>query len=125
MELSEKIRTARRAANLSQEALGALLNRTQGTVSQWEAGITSPPWDAIVPLSHALGVTVDWLLSLDDSPLELVCASWIKKSGMQVINQLSAALTNERISLLQLQLLSALINEFASSAPTILTQEST
>lgn len=123
MQLSDKIKSARRAANLSQEALAALVGKTQGTVSQWEAGLIAPSWDAFVPLSHALGVSVEWLLGVDDSPLELVAETWVKKSGMHVINQLSAALADERISLIQLQLVSALIQQFTLSAPAPITAE--
>lgn len=117
MRLPERIKTARQAAGLSQQALADLLDKTQSAISQWEQGTTVPEFDAALPLARALGVTLDWLFGADDSDLVNMSDALFKRTGMQVISQLSGALTNSRISSVQLQLLAGLINQFSSLAP--------
>lgn len=117
MLLSERIKTARQAAKLSQQALADLLGKSQGAVSQWEQGLTVPEFDAALPLARALGVSLDWLFGADDSDVGQITNALVKKTGMQVISQLSAALSNGRISTVQLQLLAGLIDQFAAPVP--------
>lgn len=117
MLLPDRIKTARLAAKLSQQGLADLLGKTQSAISQWEQGTTVPEFDAALPLARALGVTLDWLFGADDSDLAPITESFVKKTGMQVISQLSNALSNSRISPVQLQLLAGLINQFSSLMP--------
>lgn len=54
---------ARKAAGLTQEQLAARLGVTQGAIAQWENGITHPSYRVLKPLSEALGLSLDELLS--------------------------------------------------------------
>lgn len=112
--LSERIKVARQAAGLSQGALGAMLGITQGAVSQWEQGTSTPELETAVPLAGALCVSLDWLLGFVDVPLVDVRASVLKTSGMQVVAQLTDALANGRISEPRLRVLAALVDEFST-----------
>lgn len=123
MLMSEKIKTARQAAGLSQQALGDVLCKTQGAVSQWEQGATKPELDIALPLSRALNVTLDWLLGEDDTELVQITSLRTKKTGVQLISQLSSALANDWISVPQQQLLSGLISEFVSTRPSTLKED--
>jgi transcriptional regulator with XRE-family HTH domain len=112
--LGERIKVARLASGLSQEALGALVGKTKGAVSQWEQGTTTPGGEGIVPLARALGVSLDWLLGSDVTPLIDLRKILLKKSGMQVVSQLTDALASGRISESRLRVLAALVDEFAT-----------
>lgn len=70
MTLADKICTCRRKQGLSQEALAAKLNVSRQAVSKWETGDTEPESGKLAALARTFGVTVDWLLSVDDDQLE-------------------------------------------------------
>lgn len=65
MTLPEKLIALRRRAGLSQEQLAETLEVSRQAVSKWETGEAMPDSSKLLPLSRALGVTVDFLL--DDS----------------------------------------------------------
>lgn len=60
--LAEKIKALRKAKNLTQEALAALLGVERTTVTMWETGQNTPPTKYLVTLADALGCTLDELL---------------------------------------------------------------
>lgn len=68
-----RIRQARRAQQLKQEALAARLGVGRSVISNWENGINQPPVDKIVPLCKALGVSLSYLFNYhngsDETPL--------------------------------------------------------
>ena len=70
MTLADKICTCRRKQGLSQEALAAKLNVSRQAVSKWETGDTEPESGKLAALARTFGVTVDWLLSVDNDQLE-------------------------------------------------------
>ncbi len=55
-EIGARIRTARLAANLSQEQLGALTGRERRTIYRWEYAIRVPNLDDLLLVAHALEV---------------------------------------------------------------------
>jgi transcriptional regulator with XRE-family HTH domain len=57
----------RKAKGLTQEQLAKLLGVTQGTVSQWENGLTHPAFNMLPRLANALGVTVDELIGKEEA----------------------------------------------------------
>ncbi len=63
MSLGQKIRASRKACGMTQEQLADLLNISRVTVSSWENDENSPTVENIVLISHALSVTIDYLLS--------------------------------------------------------------
>ena len=58
----DNIREARKAQGLTQEQLAELIGVTQGTVAQWENGLTHPSFEKIPKVANALGITVEELL---------------------------------------------------------------
>ena len=66
MELNERIKAYRREQGYSQEQVARKLHITQGAVSQWELGITSPNAQQIAALADLLGTTADELLGREE-----------------------------------------------------------
>lgn len=62
MELSRNLRRLRREANITQEALAALLHVSGQAVSKWERGESYPEITLLPMLAEVFGVTVDALL---------------------------------------------------------------
>lgn len=60
-EWGERLEAARRAAGLSQAALGRMLGTTQQQVSTWEHGAAEPKLASRLALADALGVEPDYL----------------------------------------------------------------
>ena len=72
--LHERIRSLRKSRGYSQEQLARKLHLTQGAISQWENGITTPAADQLVALAEVFGISVDELLEREpaqDDPWEL------------------------------------------------------
>ena len=63
--IGKNIREARRRKEWTQAALAERLAVTESAVSQWEIGKTSPDLLMIPGICGVLGVSADWLLSVD------------------------------------------------------------
>ncbi|MBQ6960830.1 MAG: helix-turn-helix transcriptional regulator [Clostridia bacterium] len=61
-----KLRECREKAKLSQKQVAFEVGVKPPTVSQWESGIKKPSRDNIVKLASIYGVTVDYLMGLDE-----------------------------------------------------------
>lgn len=61
------IAEARNMAGWSQEQLAQAIGSTQQTVQRWETGQTDPQVGKIQAISAALGVTVSYLLGVEES----------------------------------------------------------
>lgn len=61
MKIGEKIKSLRKAKNISQEALANVLGVTFQAVSKWETGATAPDVSLIPPLASFFGVSIDEL----------------------------------------------------------------
>jgi transcriptional regulator with XRE-family HTH domain len=59
---SSNLRTYRKAAKLSQDALGQALSVGRTTVVNWENGTSTPTIDTLIELSRILNTTPDGLL---------------------------------------------------------------
>ena len=80
MTLGEHIHALRKAAGLSQEALGEKLGVVSQTVSKWERGESAPDAALLVPLADALGVSLDALFgrALGDEAMETNLLAWLR-----------------------------------------------
>ncbi len=58
----EVIKTARKAAGLTQCQLAEKLGVSQAAVAQWENGITHPSYSILRPLANVLNIPVDDLI---------------------------------------------------------------
>lgn len=60
--LQDKIRALRMERKISQTTLARKLHVTQGAISQWENGVTSPDTGQLIALSEVFGVSLDSLV---------------------------------------------------------------
>ncbi|MBR4344366.1 MAG: helix-turn-helix transcriptional regulator [Lachnospiraceae bacterium] len=70
MKLNEKIIYSRKKTGMSQIDLADVLGVSRQTVSKWETGESNPEIGKLPVLSKALNVSIDWLLSDEDVPME-------------------------------------------------------
>ena len=61
MRIGEKIKTLRKAKNISQEALANVFGVTFQAVSKWETGTTAPDVSLIPAIANFFGVSIDEL----------------------------------------------------------------
>ena len=62
MEWNERIAAARKAAGLTQEALGEKLGVSRQAVSKWETGTADPSTSNLLALAKLFGVSAEELL---------------------------------------------------------------
>ena len=62
-----RIAEARRLRGWSQERLANAIGTTQQTLQRWESGVTDPQVSKVQQISAALGVTVSYLLGMDEA----------------------------------------------------------
>lgn len=62
MEWNERIAAARKAAGLTQEALGEKLGVSRQAVSKWESGASDPSTSNLLALARLYGVSAEELL---------------------------------------------------------------
>ena len=68
MTTGQRITEKRKALGLTQEALGSELGVSRQTVYKWESDGGLPEIEKLVALSRRFGVTVGWLLGVEDAP---------------------------------------------------------
>lgn len=68
MTIGQRIAECRKKQGLSQEALGERLGLSRQAVSKWEADGTLPEIDKLIALSRLFGVSVGWLLGVEELP---------------------------------------------------------
>lgn len=62
MTIGERIRDARKAANMNQSELGIKLDIGKSSISEWESGKRPVPIDLVDAIADALNVTVPFLM---------------------------------------------------------------
>ena len=67
MTTGQRIAQKRKELELSQEALGAELGVSRQSIYKWESDSALPEIDKLVALSRRFGVTVGWLLGVEDA----------------------------------------------------------
>ena len=84
---AERLKEARKSANLSQEALAKSIGRTKSTISRWESGERNPKMFEMVELEKILGVPAETLLYGTEK---------ITKTTLSEINRISSKLEEPR-----------------------------
>lgn len=74
-KIAHRIRSLRRARDLSQDQLAALVETAQSNISSWELGRTAVPAPLLRAIARALRCTADYLLGLTDHA-ELLPPGW-------------------------------------------------
>lgn len=67
MELSERLKQARKQNNYTQQEVADILNISRTTISSWEVGRTIPSINYIIDLSNIYNISLDILLKEDIS----------------------------------------------------------
>lgn len=71
MTIGQRIAQCRKQLGISQEALGEKLDVSRQAISKWEGDAALPEIDKLIALSRLFGVTVGWLLGVEEpSPQE-------------------------------------------------------
>lgn len=68
MTIGQRIAQKRKELNLSQEALGEQLGVSRQAIYKWEADSALPEIDKLIALSRLFGVSVGWLLGVEELP---------------------------------------------------------
>jgi len=68
MTIGQRIAECRRQLGLSQESLGEKMGVSRQAISKWEADAALPEIDKLIGLSKLFGVTVGWLLGVEELP---------------------------------------------------------
>lgn len=70
MTMGQRIAEQRKKLGLSQESLGERLEVSRQAVSKWEADGTVPEIDKLIAMSKLFGVSVGWLLGVEEQAQE-------------------------------------------------------
>lgn len=68
MTIGQRIAECRRQLGLSQESLGEKMGVSRQAISKWEADAALPEIDKLIALSKLFGVSVGWLLGVEELP---------------------------------------------------------
>ena len=66
MTIGQRIAQCRKQLGISQEALGEKLDVSRQAISKWEGDAALPEIDKLIALSRLFGVTVGWLLGVEE-----------------------------------------------------------
>ena len=66
MSIGQRIAQKRKELGLSQEALGDRLGVSRQSIYKWESDAALPEIDKLVALAKLFGVTVGWLLGVEE-----------------------------------------------------------
>ena len=69
--IENRIRELRKKHSMSQEALGAIINTTQQTVSKMEKSTFAISTDLLINMSYYFNVTTDYILGISDIKRDL------------------------------------------------------
>ena len=69
--IENRIRELRKNHSMSQEALGAIINTTQHTVSKMEKSTFAISTDLLINMSYYFNVTTDYILGISDIKRDL------------------------------------------------------
>jgi len=70
MTIGQRIAQKRKESGLSQEALGEELGVSRQSIYKWESDAAIPEIEKLIALSKRFGVTVGWLLGVEEPPAE-------------------------------------------------------
>ena len=82
--LSERLKTLRKAKDLTQEQLADYMGVSPQAVSRWETGATSPDISALPQLADLFGISIDELLGYDEAERQKEILSVIADAEEQI-----------------------------------------
>lgn len=91
MTIGQRIAQCRKQLGISQEALGEKLDVSRQAISKWEGDAALPEIDKLIALSRLFGVTVGWLLGVEELPGDKDTLTEEQLSAMEQLVKLYAA----------------------------------
>ena len=98
LTMGQRIASRRKLLNLSQEALAEQLDVSRQAVSKWESDAAIPEIDKLIALSRLYGVSVGWLLGVEEpenSAAEALSETQLKMVE-EIANRYRKALSGKR-----------------------------
>jgi transcriptional regulator with XRE-family HTH domain len=80
-EFSERLKTARKRLNWTQEKLGAMARLPTSSIAQFETNARKPSFDVLCRIIDALEVSSDYLLGRKDDSLPIVSGELVTNYG--------------------------------------------
>ena len=71
MKFSERLRELRKSKGYTQEALAKTIGITPGAIGLYEQDRREPDNDTLIALAEIFGISVDYLLGLDEIPTSI------------------------------------------------------
>lgn len=93
MTTGKRIAQKRKELMLSQEMLGEQLNVSRQSIYKWEADLTLPEVDKLIALSKLFGVSIGWLLGVEQQSKEeqvISESSELSEAQIKMIKEISA-----------------------------------
>lgn len=88
MTIGQRIAQKRKELGLSQEGLGDRLGVSRQSIYKWESGTALPEIDKLVALSKLFGVSVGWLLGVEDAPSAPPENSELTEAQLQMVEEI-------------------------------------
>jgi len=106
MTIGQRIAQKRKELGLSQEALGEQLNVSRQSIYKWESDAALPEIDKLIALSRLFGVSVGWLLGVEeDTP---PAAETVEAESSEAEDELSEA---------QLKMVEEIVGRYLDAQP--------
>ena len=88
MTLGQRIAERRKCLGLSQEALGEKIEVSRQAISKWESDGAVPELDKIISLSRLFGVSVGWLLGIEEKSIRKTEDSGLSEEQMRMVEEI-------------------------------------
>ncbi|HHB2481366.1 TPA: helix-turn-helix domain-containing protein [Bacillus cereus] len=90
VKFPSRLREIRKLRGLNQEELAKLVGTTKTTISNYETGYSTPPFDMLLSISIKLDVSIDYLMGRVDNPLSHKSLDIVKglNEAIDILNKL-------------------------------------
>lgn len=88
--MKERLRAARKKADLSQDQVAEILGINQSSVAQWETGRSKPTPDRLPVLAKLYGVPEDWLAAPEGSEAPVLVQNKAERELLLLFRRLAA-----------------------------------
>ncbi len=90
MTIGQRIAQKRKDLGLSQEGLGERLGLSRQAIYKWESGAALPEVEKLVALSRLFGVSVGWLLGLEEDTAPEAAAGELTEAQLKMVEEITA-----------------------------------
>lgn len=86
MTMGQRIAAERKKLGITQEALGEKTGVSRQAISKWEADGAVPEIDKLIALSRLFGVSVGWLLGVEEKPEQ--CSDALTEGQLKMVEEI-------------------------------------